>query len=163
MNIRNAIMTYLCSVITLLNLDDITGNLYIYQVSQGSISELFKSKERVYCFDFDLENTYLAIGVKNIVKIFTVIKTTIKNDIYVIKQELEYDAKAEIINVVFLKKDTNLLIATKDNTFYVLNHYKDENFVENTINVDTSIGKITCFYADQFSDVNLIIVYRIQK
>jgi len=102
----------------------LTAKLKIYQIKEGLISEIYRSYERVYKFDFDLESSLLAIFANTGLKIYSANKGIEKSGIYDMKCEFEYKEIKEIISLNFIRKSKMsffLVCGTKCGKIYVIN------------------------------------------
>ena len=130
--------------------------MFIYQIIGGTFINIYQSKERVYTFDFDSENLYLAIGTAHSAIIYNAMNSVISGGFTEMKIEYKYESKSYIIKLKFYKNSENnefLVIATKEGEIVIVNVLKEIKIIINT-NLNL-LDDIYCFAATTLSNVSL--------
>lgn len=100
--------------------DDILGNLKIYQQNANLFTEIYKNREYVVCFDFNFPTMHLAIATKDKIKVYLADSGVVDGDLLDMKQEHEHSLATPLLGIKFLQGDSLRLIGASASGHFLL-------------------------------------------
>ena len=97
------------------------------------MNSIYKSRERVYCFDFEPNSMYLAVGSYRAATVYISLKSVIVDGLCEMKTEYKYESKSAVVRVIFVKQPDGTVylvignvppfnsVATKDGEIAIVN------------------------------------------